>query len=214
MTPAARISAAIEILDRILAGSAAEQALTGWARASRFAGSGDRAAVRDHVFDALRCLRSYTALAGAESPSGRALMIGAGLAAHFTGIAHAPAPLSEAEQAALGRALPLDQMPEAVQADCPDWLVGPLRDRLGAAFLPAMQAQRQRAPVWLRVNLARISRTDAQAQLAAEGVETESSDLASSALRVLGKSNKINQLTLYLEGLAEEHREVNGEIKA
>ncbi len=47
MTPGARVAAAIEILDKISAGVAAEQALTAWARGSRYAGSKDRAAVRD-----------------------------------------------------------------------------------------------------------------------------------------------------------------------
>ncbi|MEN9852041.1 MAG: hypothetical protein RL128_2204, partial [Pseudomonadota bacterium] len=47
MTPAARLSAAITVLDRILGGEPVEQALTNWGRASRFAGSGDRHAVRD-----------------------------------------------------------------------------------------------------------------------------------------------------------------------
>ena len=58
MTPAARLSAAIEILDRILAGAAAEPALTNWGRANRFAGSGDRGGIRDHVYAALRCRSS------------------------------------------------------------------------------------------------------------------------------------------------------------
>lgn len=39
MTPAARVQAAIEVLDDILGGVPAEKALTGWARRSRFAGS-------------------------------------------------------------------------------------------------------------------------------------------------------------------------------
>ncbi|MDZ4093474.1 MAG: RsmB/NOP family class I SAM-dependent RNA methyltransferase, partial [Paracoccaceae bacterium] len=64
MTPAARLSAAIEVLDRVLAGNPAEQALTNWARASRFAGSGDRLDVRDLVYDAIRCKRSFAALGG------------------------------------------------------------------------------------------------------------------------------------------------------
>ena len=64
MTPSARLAAAITILDDILSGSGAEAALTKWGRASRFAGSGDRFAVRDLVFDALRCKRSYAALGG------------------------------------------------------------------------------------------------------------------------------------------------------
>ena len=76
MTPAARVQAAIEVLDRILAGAPAEQALIGWARSSRYAGSGDRAAVRDHVFDALRRRRSCAARSGLPE-SGRVLMIGA-----------------------------------------------------------------------------------------------------------------------------------------
>ena len=74
MTPAARVSAAIEILDRILAGEAPEPALTNWGRAHRFAGSGDRHAIRDHVFDALRRRASWAALGGAST--GRGLMLG------------------------------------------------------------------------------------------------------------------------------------------
>jgi 16S rRNA (cytosine967-C5)-methyltransferase len=46
------------------AGMPAEQALTRWARGARYAGSKDRAAVRDHVYDALRRLRSAEALGG------------------------------------------------------------------------------------------------------------------------------------------------------
>ena len=59
MTPAARAAAAIAVLDRWLAGVPAEQALVNWARSSRFAGSGDRAAVRDLVFQSIRCRRSH-----------------------------------------------------------------------------------------------------------------------------------------------------------
>ena len=58
MTPGARLSAAIDLLDAIFAGEPAERALTRWARASRFAGSKDRAAIRDLVFDGLRRRRS------------------------------------------------------------------------------------------------------------------------------------------------------------
>ena len=74
MTPAARVQAAITILDRILDGDPAEQALLRWSRASRFAGSGDRAALRDLVFDSLRRRQSRGALGGAMT--GRGLMLG------------------------------------------------------------------------------------------------------------------------------------------
>jgi 16S rRNA (cytosine967-C5)-methyltransferase len=70
MTPGARLSAAIELLDAVLAGEPAERALTRWARASRFAGSKDRAAVRDLVFDALRRRRSLAWRGGGETGRG------------------------------------------------------------------------------------------------------------------------------------------------
>ncbi|MEN8888818.1 MAG: RsmB/NOP family class I SAM-dependent RNA methyltransferase, partial [Celeribacter marinus] len=47
MTPTARLSAAIELLDTILTGVNAERALTNWARGNRYAGSKDRRAIRD-----------------------------------------------------------------------------------------------------------------------------------------------------------------------
>lgn len=105
MTPAARIAAAIAVLDEIRAGDAAERALTNWARRSRYAGSGDRAAVRDYVFDALRCRRSFGWLGGGED--GRALMLGALRAGEFdpstvfTGEGHAPAPVTADDEGSL-----------------------------------------------------------------------------------------------------------------
>jgi 16S rRNA (cytosine967-C5)-methyltransferase len=209
MTPAARVQAAVDVLDRVLAGTPAEQALTGWARASRYAGSGDRAAVRDHVYDGLRCLRSFTALAGAAAPSGRALMLGGLKAAGtppqeiFTGGAHGPVPLTEAEAAMLAAAPAFADLPEAVRADCPDWLCGPLRQALGADFGPVMAALRARAPVFLRANLARVTPDAAAAALAEEGIVAAPHPLAQSALLVSGNPSRIRQSRAYLEGLVE-----------
>ena len=60
MTPGAHIAAAIEVLDQILAGKKAEASLIKWGRSNRFAGSADRNAIRDLVFDALRQKNSLT----------------------------------------------------------------------------------------------------------------------------------------------------------
>ncbi|MEM8579452.1 MAG: RsmB/NOP family class I SAM-dependent RNA methyltransferase, partial [Pseudomonadota bacterium] len=146
MTPGARVAAAIEVLDRIAAGDAPEAALTRWARASRFAGSKDRAAVRDHVFDVVRTWRSSAALGGAETGRGR--MIGlarrAGLPLDdlFSGEGHAPAPLSAAERAA-GKA------PDNLAAawDLPDWLLPLWQESLGDGAEAAARASQARAPV-------------------------------------------------------------------
>ncbi len=209
MTPAARIGAAIDILDRVLAGAAAEQALIAWARASRFAGSGDRAAIRDHVFDALRCRRSFTALAGAAEPSGRALMLGAiraaggDPAAVFSGDGYAPAPLSNDERQALAAAPGLGALPELVTLDCPDWLAPALRQSLGADFAPVMMAMRSRAPAVLRVNAARATRADATAALARDGIVAEPHPLANFALEVVGNARNIRNSRAYANGLVE-----------
>lgn len=202
MTPAARIAAAIAVLDEIHAGDAAERALTNWARRSRYAGSGDRAAVRDHVFDALRCRRSFGWLGGGED--GRALMLGALRAdgadpsAIFTGEGHAPAPLTDTEAAR-----PLDAAPEAVRLDAPDWLLPDLRESLGGDLSPVMEALRHRAPVFLRSNTTRATREQAAQALAEEGIETRPSPLAETALEVTARARAVAGSAAYRDGLVE-----------
>lgn len=202
MTPAARVQAAIEVLDRILDGVAAEQALTGWARRSRFAGSKDRAAVRDHVFDALRCLRSCAALGGGMN--GRAVMLGllrregADPDAIFGVGGHAPDPLTEAELAA-GR-VPQDG---AEALDVPDWLWRSFRDSLGERTEETARALQSRAPVHLRVNAGRTTRDKAIANLAAEGIQTREHPAAAMALEVIEGARKLRGCSAFADGLIE-----------
>ncbi|MCP4822062.1 MAG: RsmB/NOP family class I SAM-dependent RNA methyltransferase [Shimia sp.] len=199
MTPAARVGTAIEILDAIFAGEPAEKALTGWARRSRFAGSKDRAAVRDHVFDALRQRKSAAATGGAED--GRGVMIGVlrlageNLEALFSGEGYAPAPLTDTERA--------HAAPVTLPEDVPDWLIAPMRDSLGDAFDGAMDAMRQRAPVCLRVNLRKATAAEAQKALEANGIQAEPMTLADTALRVTEGARKVANSAAYREGLVE-----------
>ncbi|WP_170399015.1 RsmB/NOP family class I SAM-dependent RNA methyltransferase [Ruegeria arenilitoris] len=200
MTPAARIQASIEILDEILAGAPVEKSLTNWARRSRFAGSKDRAAVRDHVFAALRCKRSYAALGGAET--GRGLMIGtvrasgAPLEDVFTGARHAPGVLAETE---VGR----DFDSEAEQYDIPDWLWSRFQTSLGEQAVPVAQALQSRAPVHLRVNLMKADVSAAIASLAADGIIAVPHPACDTALEVTEGARKIAQSRAYMDGLVE-----------
>ncbi|MDJ0993823.1 MAG: RsmB/NOP family class I SAM-dependent RNA methyltransferase [Dinoroseobacter sp.] len=200
MTPAARVQAAIEILDRIRDGEPAERALTRWARASRFAGSKDRAAVRDHVFDALRRRESYAWVGGANT--GRGLMIGAArsgefdLAEVFSGSAYGPASLTDAELAA---GSPLSAAPEEVQLDFPKWLAPHFCDG-SREFL---EASRERAPLDLRVNLLKADLASAAAALATEGILTQPVPEVSTALRVIEGARKVARASAYLDGLVE-----------
>jgi 16S rRNA (cytosine967-C5)-methyltransferase len=201
VTPGARIAAAIGVIDRIAAGDPAERALTNWGRSARYAGAADRAAVRDHVFDALRCWRSAAAAGGGAD--GRARMIGllrlqgVDPAALFTGVGHAPAPLSAAEASAP------PPPGGAVALDCPDWLEAPLRASLGADFEPVMQMLRRRAPVTLRVNVARAEPAAAAAALAAEGIATAPNPLAPWALTVTAGARRVAASAAYAAGLVE-----------
>ncbi|MEC9017298.1 MAG: RsmB/NOP family class I SAM-dependent RNA methyltransferase, partial [Pseudomonadota bacterium] len=144
MTPSARIQAAIELLDAIIAaardgGPAADTLIARYFKERRYAGSRDRRAVRDHVYDAIR--------RAAERPdTGRAAMIGLtqdqpALAALFDGSPHAPLPIEPGEAGPLASAVP-----------------GWLQPLLAAPI--EQDALLGRAPVDLRVN--RLRATPAQ----------------------------------------------------
>lgn len=201
MTPAARHAAAAAILDRIGAGAPAEKVLTTWGRQNRYAGSGDRHAIRDLVYAILRRRRSCAVLGGQDC--GRALVLGhlrdlgQDPATVFVGGAHGLAPLSEAEQA------PPRPLTELEALDCPDWIAPALRDSLGADFAPVLGLMRHRADLFLRVNIARIDRPGAIARLAAEGIGAAPHPLAPTALRVETGARRVQQCDSYQSGLVE-----------
>lgn len=204
MTPAARVQSAIEILDIILSGVPTEQALTHWARGNRFAGSKDRAAIRDYVFDAIRCRRSYAALGGSES--GRGLILG-GLRAKdldaealFDGSKYGPVALTPDE---IAFSCELSNLATAQQLDLPDWVWDVFQKDLGADAFDAANALRDRADVFLRVNSIKCDVSEAQTRHKEEGIETEPHPLSTSALVVKTNARRVAQSAAYKEGLVE-----------
>src|SRR5437868_994297 len=146
MTPAARLQAAIEILDEVLAsarndGPPADSIVTRYFKHRRYAGSKDRRAVRELVFRAIR--RS------AERPeSGRAAVLGLvrdePKLAELFGQPRGPQPIADGEGAALAGAVP-------------DWLKPELSPVVAEAEWDALL---ERAPLDLRVNISRASRDE------------------------------------------------------
>ncbi|SHH16126.1 RsmB/NOP family class I SAM-dependent RNA methyltransferase [Marivita hallyeonensis] len=201
MTPAARWAAAAQIMDEITDGVPAEKALTNWARRSRFAGSKDRAAVRDHVFDILRCWRSVAVLGGGTSGRelvlGRVRQTGLDVDTVFTGDKYGLAPLSDAERNAG------DVPSGAAAADLPDWIYDIFRRDLGDDAHATAEAVRSRAAVFLRVNTLKADRTTAQNALSAAGIDTRPHDLSPTALEVVDGARRIAQSGPYLDGLVE-----------
>lgn len=201
MTPAARIAAAIEVLDLVLDGATPEKSLTGWGRTHRFAGSKDRAAIRDHVFQALRCRASFAWIGGAET--GRGIMLGATHVAEnqdvmFTGEGHAPQPVGDDE---IGQ--DINAAPRGVRYDMPDWMLPYFDATFGDDADQIMTCLQSRAGVFLRVNAARITVQKAAAMLEEKGIKTEVLGNVKNALQVIENERRVALSAAYLDGLVE-----------
>ena len=177
MTPGGRLSAAIDVLGAILtAHRPAADALNEWGRAHRFAGSADRAAIGNLVYDVLRRKLSIAARMGSEEA--RALIIGGAasalgqtpeqIAALCTGTDHGPAPLTYIESEGLARALPPDT-PAHIRADVPEWLWPSFEAAFGADAEAEGHGLATRAPVDMRVNTLKADRGKVLAALAPFG---------------------------------------------
>jgi 16S rRNA (cytosine967-C5)-methyltransferase len=146
MTPAARLQAAIEVLDEVIAsvrddGPPADTIVTRYFKHRRYAGSKDRRAARELVFRAIRRT--------AERPeSGRAAVLGLTedepALLELFGEPRGPEPQSEVEKAA----------PASI---IPDWLRDELSELVGKDECSALL---ERAPLDLRVNVAEASRDE------------------------------------------------------
>lgn len=153
MKPAARMQAAIELLDAIIVGArdegaAADTIIAQYFKDRRYAGSKDRRAVRDLVYAAIR-------LCGERPDNGRAAMLALvekneELASCFDGSAHAPAPIRTGEKSARAQVVP-------------EWLIGRL-----AALVSTEEEQAallERAPLDVRVNRLKAEPVEVMAAL-------------------------------------------------
>ncbi|MFM1815663.1 MAG: hypothetical protein RLZ98_2358 [Pseudomonadota bacterium] len=173
----ARIKAGIEVLGAVInRHRPASLALADWGRANRYAGSGDRSAIGNLVYDVLRHRSSLAVRMGSDAP--RALVLAAAPAAlglsvdevvaAADGSKYSIPPLSDEETAGLLREVPADA-PAWVRADIPDWL-WPSFERVFAGDAERQGvALAERAPVDLRVNTLRTSREQVLEALAKFG---------------------------------------------
>ena len=174
MTPAARLSAAIELIDTIDTQRVpAAKALKEWGTAHRYAGSGDRAAISGLIWDVLRRRASSAWIMDDDTPRARVLgmlKLERGLdvdatAALCDGGRFAPEPLSERERAALA-SRSLKDAPAHIAGDYPEWLDGYLAQVFGDDRVAEATAMASRAPLDLRVNTLKARRERALASLA------------------------------------------------
>ena len=202
MTPAARVSAAIDILDGILEGVRAETALTRWGRANRYAGSKDRAAIRGHVYDALRQRDSALGSAGGAR-TGRSLMRfilnqqAVNLDEIFTDARFAPVPLRDDER--------VFDTPNTdwQRCDIPEWLWPQWCHSLGERAIEIAHTLQQRARVFLRVNLLKSTPVQARDALLDAGYDVSLHADVPTALCVTGRTAALHLSDAYTEGLIE-----------
>jgi 16S rRNA (cytosine967-C5)-methyltransferase len=173
MTPAARLSAAIELIDTIDADRVpAAKALKECGTAHRYAGSGDRAAISGLIWDVLRRRSSSAYLMDADTPRARVLgmlklergMDAEAISALCDGSRFAPAPLTETERSAL-TSRSLGGAPPHVAGDYPEWLDPHLAAVFGDDRVAEATAMASRAPLDLRVNTLKAKREKVQASL-------------------------------------------------
>lgn len=176
MTPGARVAAAIEVLADIDARHRPiAEALKDWGLSHRFAGSGDRAAIGNIVYDALRRKRSLGWMMGSDTRRAMALgVVGIGWDEGADGLAklleapHAPEPLT-AEEVERIAASELGGAPDAVRADAPDWLVSSLTRSLGDRWVDELTAMSARPPLDIRVNRLKADRAKVLRALSGKG---------------------------------------------
>lgn len=169
-----RLAAAIEVLeDMERRHRPSADALKDWGLSHRFAGAGDRAAIGNIVYDALRRRRSAGWLLGDAAPRAWAfggLILETGRSAaelnvSLDGDRFAPSPLTEAETAAVA-ARDLADAPEAVRADVPDWCVPLLETAFGDDWVEEARALAARPPLDMRANTLLATRDKVIGELA------------------------------------------------
>ena len=201
MTPGAHIAAAIEVLDQILAGKNAEVSLIKWGRSNRFAGSGDRYAIRDIVYDALRQKNSLTKRS--KNISGRSWIIAllkkreVNLDEYFGATRYSPPKIKKWEL----ELLPIEN--ESDLYDIPDWLWPKWKASLGIKAIEVAGTLKERANIFLRVNIIKGTREDAIQALEKDGIISKFHPTVSTALIVNKGTRKIKNSEAYNIGLVE-----------
>ncbi|MER9229825.1 RsmB/NOP family class I SAM-dependent RNA methyltransferase [Mesorhizobium sp. M0012] len=174
-----RLAAAIEVLDDIgRRHRPVADALKDWGLSHRFAGGGDRAAIGNIVYDALRRKRSAGWLLGEDTP--RAIGFGAlllewgqtaqSLNETLEGDKFAP-PLLTADELKMLGGRRLADAPPAVRADIPDWCMPLFERAFGTAWVEEGAALATRPPLDLRVNTLKADRGKVLAELAETGAK-------------------------------------------
>lgn len=173
-----RVQAAIEVLsDMETRKRPASEALKDWGLAHRFAGSGDRNAIGNLVYDALRKKTSTAYAMGEETPVNLAF-----------GALHRQwgTSLEQIQEAFLddkfAPEIPVDALKASIekdfafappheQADVPEWCANLMEESFGEDWISEAEAMAERPPLDIRVNTLKSNREKVAKELVKAGVE-------------------------------------------
>ncbi|CDG39409.1 MULTISPECIES: RsmB/NOP family class I SAM-dependent RNA methyltransferase [Asaia] len=219
MTPAARLSAAIDLLCAIEAAPRrpADATANNYFRERRYIGGGDRRVISARIWDVLRQWRRLhwhlRDIPGGPSPRtlcAASLILGGeeiGTVRNlFNGERFAQSHLTSREDAALaalgGRELNHPDMPQPVRLEYPDWLQPYLKRAFGETLEAEMAALDNAAPLDLRVNLLKGHRDEAIRALRNEQIQASPTPLSPWGLRLPGRQN-VTATQSFREGIIE-----------
>lgn len=219
MTPAARISAVIELLEIIEKEfqTPADAIANRFFRNRRYIGGGDRRLVSAQLWELMRHHRRLKWwLKRIACPISPRMMVAAfeiltgknvkQVQELFSGERYAPLSLSSNEKLFLedlvGKSFNDPQMPKAVQFEVPDWVYPKMVHHFGEDVEKELTALLQPASLDLRVNLLKTDIQEAQKLLKKENILAEPMLLSPWGLRVSGRQN-VTTTKVFQEGLVE-----------
>ncbi|MBI1199042.1 MAG: methyltransferase domain-containing protein [Phenylobacterium sp.] len=201
MTPAARLQAALELIEEVEADARpADAVVSAWFRSRRDLNDRDHGELSDLLYAVLRghARLNWHLAKQRREPTARNrllawLALGEGktrdqIQRLFTGGRFAPAALTDGEGVLLARlqggTLEHPEMPDGVLGECPDWALGPMQSRFGEAFTREMAAMLRPPPLDLRVNPLKGTRESVLEALRRIGFEAQACRMAPHGIRL------------------------------
>ncbi len=219
MTPGARYQAAIDLIETADSVDAPlDGVLKRWAREHRYAGGGDRRAIRGLVYGIVRHRRALAWWLERSDVrvTGRSLLLAAlvlldrvdaaELAAAFGAGKYAAAALDDGERALIeslsGQNIHHAAQPRDVRLNYPAWLDPALEAAFGSTLDDELTALSAEASVDLRANTLKGDRATAIARLAEDGIEAVPTAFSPVGLRLPGRV-QLGQGQAWKDGLVE-----------
>lgn len=219
VTPAARLSAVIELYDEIIGTSKpSDQIMQAYFRGRKFIGSKDRKYIAETLYTILRhyARLNWWAEQTDMDKDGRSLVLlwlslGEGKDADdieelFDGSNYGPAELKRDEKDILDhlaqQTMDTRDMPEQIRGECPDWAYEGLRRAFGEHVEDELIALQVEAPLDLRVNTLKAEREAVYQRLREDHMDVTKTKFSPLGLRVDGRP-AFSMHPLYQKGQIE-----------